>query len=267
MNIFSQSKSSVKQFKPIIYFLPLVETRWAFYYLSPSDCFYVLEEPIQAIFRSLFSSLNHPSPLNPSFLQDPLKGDHLLREKSCSPSGMIKNTGLWMVECSLELPFLDTAFAFPSSYEDRREQQKSVCLAASYRIHMCGAQHAALSLHGMSALPWAPCPACLLLPIFLCAVSLLWGFDGKLQKIIHMINVYICVCVFKEKVIASDRNALKSYNVESGGVSLSFVLVHRDFIRIFYCQFLDIFVSLDPEAIVAASRSYHIFILHCICRE
>lgn len=58
-----------------------------------------------------------------------------------------------MVECSLELPFLDTAFTFPSSYDHRREQQKSVCLAASYRIHMSGAQHAVLSLHGMSALP------------------------------------------------------------------------------------------------------------------
>lgn len=243
-----------------------METRWAFYYLSPS-VFMHRKNPFRPYLDHFFSRLNLPSPLNPSFLQDPFKGDHLLKEKSCSPSGRIKNTGLWMVECSLELPFLDTAFAFPSFYDHRREQQKSVCLAASYRIHMSGAQHAALSLHGMSALPWAPCPACLLLPIFPCAVSLLWGLVEKLQKIIHMINVYICACVFKEKVIAPDRNALKSYNVESGGVSLSFVLVHRDFIRIFYCQFLDIFVSLDPEAIVAASRSYHIFILHCICRE
>lgn len=36
--------------------------------------------------------------------------------------------------------------------------------------------------------------------------------------------------------------------------------------RIFYCQFLDIFVSLELEGIGAGGRSRHISILRCIFR-
>lgn len=39
------------------------------------------------------------------------------------------------------------------------------------------------------------------------------------------------------------------------------------FLRIFYCHFLDIFVSLELEGIGAGGRSHHIFIPHCIFRD
>lgn len=179
---FFQPKSSIQQFKPVISFSTHSENREPFYSLAPYTYSYVLEDHIQAKRLKSLLLQTEPSQSFQSILT-PRSTQRWSSAQSKEPFSIRwdkEHRFHWIAECSLELSFLDTAFAFPSSDDHRREQQKSVCLAASYRIHMSGAQHAVLCLSIECRLfPDLPALNVSCFPIFVCAFSLLWHFDER----------------------------------------------------------------------------------------
>lgn len=177
---FFQLKSSIQQFKPVISFSTYRENRETFYSIAPCTYSYTLEDRIQAIVKSLLQSEPSQS-LQPILTPRSTQGWSFTQGKEPFSIGQDKEHRLhWIVEYSLELSFLDTAFAFPSSHDHRREQQKSVCLAASYRIHMSGVRHAVLCLSiECQVFPDLPARNVSFFPVFLCAFSLLWCFGER----------------------------------------------------------------------------------------